>query len=431
MKKLLLIVVLFAAGLTHAQIVADGGFENGSSGTDWTQSSTNFGTPLCDGSCGNCGGPCGANAGSWYAWFGGANAVEPASGQQSVTRPAGSSTAILSMEVFMPTPGPGLAQDRLEISMDGAILETITALDSMAYQVYTTLDLDVLSYADGNAHTLKIEGFQTSATSFNVLVDDVDIATTTAPTEANFSANQVNVSIGQPVDFTDMSSGNVTAWDWTFTGATTTSSTAENPTGIVYNTVGCYDVELTVTSPSGTDTETKTCYINVTCPPFGSFFGYSANGLVVDFTNLSLGAESYLWDFGNGNTSIAPNPIWTYTAPGTYTVTLVATDSDCAGTTDTYAINIEVALGQTSGTLSVETTEAGETIVAHPNPSNGLVQISNVIPSSEYSLINIEGKVLLTGQFENTQDLIDLSPYDEGIYYLKTNGVSLKLVKAN
>jgi PKD repeat protein len=164
------------------------------------------------------------------------------------------------------------------------------------------------------AHTIKIEGFQTTTAVFNVLVDDVDLTVTAAPTAANFTASNVNISIGQSVDFTDMSSGNVTGWDWTFTGAATTSSTDQNPTNIVYNTVGSYDVELTVASPSGPETETKNCYINVTCPPFGSFFSYSATDLVVTFNNLSLGAESYLWDFGNGNTSIAPNPIWTYTA---------------------------------------------------------------------------------------------------------------------
>ena len=279
------------------------------------------------------------------------------------------------------------------------------------------------------AHTIKIEGFQTTTAVFNVLVDDVDLTVTAPPTAANFTASNVNISIGQSVDFTDMSSGNVTGWDWTFTGAATTSSTDQNPTNIVYNTVGCYDVEFTVASPSEPETETKNCYINVTCPPFGSFFSYSATDLVVTFNNLSLGAESYLWDFGNGNTSIAPNPIWTYTAPGTYTVTLVATDSDCTNTMDTYSINIVVAVGQSSGNLSVETTEAGKVLVAYPNPTNGIVQVSNVEPNSSYTLVNIEGKVLSTGEFASTEGTIDMTDVKEGVYYLKVNGVTLKLTK--
>lgn len=432
MKRILLVLtIVLIAGIAKAQIITDGSFEAGVGGGAWTEASTNFGTPLCDGGCGNCGGFCGANTGNFYSWFGGAGgSVETASVEQSVVIPNGSSTALLSMQVYMPTPGVGIAQDRLEISIDGTNLQTITALDSASYITgYTQLDIDVLAYADGNAHMIRIEGFQSTTDIFNVLVDDVELNVTSAPTAANFSANSVNVSIGQAVDFTDMSSANVTAWDWTFTGASTTSSTAQNPTNIVYNAVGCYDVELTVTSPSGMETETKNCYINVTCPPFAAFFGYSATDLVVTFNNQSVGAESYLWDFGNGNTSIAPNPLWTYTAPGTYTVTLVATDSDCSNTNSTYSINITVEVGQSSGDLSVETTEAGKLLVAYPNPTNGIVQVNNVEPNSPYTLVNIEGKVLSTGQFDSTQGTIDLTNVKEGVYYLKVNGVILKLTK--
>ena len=432
MKRILLVLtIVLIAGIAKAQIVTDGGFEAGAGGGAWIEASTNFGTPLCDGACGNCGGSCAANNGVFYAWFGGAGgAIETASVEQSVIIPNGSSTAVLSMQVFMPSPGPGLAQDRLEISIDGVILQTISAFDSVSYEAgYTPLDLDVLTYADGNSHTLRIEGFQTSTTSFNILVDDVAINATATPTAANFSANNVSIAIGQSVDFTDMSSANVTDWAWTFQGATTTSSSVQNPTGIVYNAVGCYDVTLTVTSPSGTETETKSCYITVTCPPFASFFAYAAADLVVTFTNQSTGAESYLWDFGDGNTSIAPNPIWTYASAGTYTVTLVATDSDCSNTSNTYSINIEVAIGQTSGDLSVETTEAGKVLVAYPNPTNGIVQISNVEPNSSYTLLNLEGKILSRGMFTSGEGTIDMTNVSEGVYYLKVNGVTMKITK--
>lgn len=424
-----MLTVMFMAGLTNAQIIADGSFEAGPGGP-WTEYSLNFGTPICDGGCGNCGGFCGANTGTYYVWFGGSGgAAEVAQVEQSFVIP-GSSSAVLTMQVYMPTPGPGLAQDRLMISMDGTILKTITALDSVTYQGgYTPVDIDVLAYADGNSHTLIIEGIQSSTVPFNILVDDVDLVATVTPTAANFSASAVNINVGQSVNFTDMSSTNVTAWDWSFPGAATTSSTVQNPTNIVYNTVGCYDVTLDVTSTSGTATETKPCYINVTCPPFGSFFAYSATNLVVNFTNLSTGAESYLWDFGNGSTSIAPNPIWTYTAPGTYTVTLVATDSDCTNSNSTYSINIEVANGQSSGNVSVESLVESGVFVAYPNPTNGIVQLSNVEPNSTYTLVNIEGKVLSTGQFTDSEGTIDLTNVQEGVYYLKINGTTTKLTK--
>jgi hypothetical protein len=96
---------------------------------------------------------------------------------------------------------------------------------------------------------------------------------------------------------------------------------------------------------------------------------------------------------------------------------------------DTYSINIVVTVGQSSGNLSVETTEAGKVLVAYPNPTNGIVQVSNVEPNSSYTLVNIEGKVLSTGEFASTEGTIDMTDVKEGVYYLKVNGVTLKLTK--
>ena len=58
-------------------------------------------------------------------------------------------------------------------------------------------------------------------------------------------------------------------------------------------------------------------------------YTYSATGLDVLFLNSSSGPiTSYLWDFGDGNTSTLQNPQHTYAASGTYTVTLIVTSAD-------------------------------------------------------------------------------------------------------
>jgi PKD repeat protein len=57
--------------------------------------------------------------------------------------------------------------------------------------------------------------------------------------------------------------------------------------------------------------------------------------LSVSFTDLSTGAPtSWSWDFGDGNTSTAQNPSHTYDTPGTYTVSLTATNSFGSDTVD-------------------------------------------------------------------------------------------------
>lgn len=59
--------------------------------------------------------------------------------------------------------------------------------------------------------------------------------------------------------------------------------------------------------------------------PLGASFSATASGLTVSFNNTSVNADSYLWDFGDGNTSTEANPVHTYETDGTYDVTLTAT----------------------------------------------------------------------------------------------------------
>lgn len=80
---------------------------------------------------------------------------------------------------------------------------------------------------------------------------------------ANFVANVTTIPVGGKVNFTDLSTGFPTSWSWTFTGAVTTTSTAQNPSSIQYNTAGNYTVTEKVTNSAGSNTATKTAYIHV------------------------------------------------------------------------------------------------------------------------------------------------------------------------
>ncbi|WP_421806676.1 carbohydrate binding domain-containing protein [Flagellimonas sp.] len=62
----------------------------------------------------------------------------------------------------------------------------------------------------------------------------------------------------------------------------------------------------------------------------------------VEFINISEKATSYQWDFGDGDTSTEINPIKTYTASGTYTVVLTA--SNTAGATSTFEDEITIVI---------------------------------------------------------------------------------------
>lgn len=82
------------------------------------------------------------------------------------------------------------------------------------------------------------------------------------PTVADFIANPTFVYEGGNIQFTDLSTNNPTAWEWTFNGGTPGSSFEQNPL-IKYNTFGVYSVTLKATNAYGNSTLTKTDYISV------------------------------------------------------------------------------------------------------------------------------------------------------------------------
>lgn len=209
-------------------------------------------------------------------------------------------------------------------------------------------------FGDGNTsnlaspvHTYATDGnYVVTLTASNLCGQSVDVQSLSvfvAPT-AGFSALPTSGCPGMQVSFLDQSSQNVTAWSWSFPGGTPSSSSQQFPV-ITYATPGTYPVTLTVSNPAGTNTVTQTNYITVGTVPVPQFTA-SVNGTTVTFTNNTtntngLGAVSYLWNFGDGNTSTAANPTHTYATNGTYTVTLTATNT-CGNAIATQQVTIVV-----------------------------------------------------------------------------------------
>jgi len=150
----------------------------------------------------------------------------------------------------------------------------------------------------------------------------------TNPPVADFSGTPTTIMEGQSVAFTDLSQY-ATGWSWNFGDSQT--ATTQNPVH-TYSTAGTYTVSLTANNNNGFDTETKVNYITVTPFTIVPVAGFTADATstctgVVNFTNTSVDASSYLWDFGDGNTSTDENPTHVYTTSGTFTVTLTASNS--------------------------------------------------------------------------------------------------------
>lgn len=81
--------------------------------------------------------------------------------------------------------------------------------------------------------------------------------------EADFSANETFIAVGQSISFSDLTLNNPTTWSWVFEGGTPGTSSLKNPGSITYNETGIFDVTLTVTNTYGQDTELKSDFVEV------------------------------------------------------------------------------------------------------------------------------------------------------------------------
>ena len=151
---------------------------------------------------------------------------------------------------------------------------------------------------------------------------------------ASFTAAPVSGATPLAVQFNDTSIDTPTSWSWDFGDSST--STDQNVTH-TYTTAGTYTVNLTATNDGGSDTATYTGYITITAPlviaPVASFTSDVTTGtapLAVQFNDTSSNTPTaWAWDFNNDGTidATTQNATYTYTAAGTYTVNLTATNA--------------------------------------------------------------------------------------------------------
>ena len=132
------------------------------------------------------------------------------------------------------------------------------------------------------------------------------------------------------ISFNNFSDGDGLSYSWDF-GDGSSISTEESPSHFYLNE-GTFTVCLTITDANSCiSTMCLDNYIEIT-DPAASFtldnnFA-SCPPLTVNFQNLSLNATDYLWDFGDGSgLSNLASPTHVYTTPGSFEVTLIASNS--------------------------------------------------------------------------------------------------------
>lgn len=147
----------------------------------------------------------------------------------------------------------------------------------------------------------------------------------TAPI-ADFSYAGGDLTPPATVTFTNLSVGDGLTFTWDFGDGS--FSTDMNPVH-TYPSSGTYTVRLTAKNEGGSHEISRTLTVkNLTQIPVANFnYAYrndSTAPCLIEFYNTSIGDSlEYLWDFGDGSTSVGFSPYHTYTAAGTYSVKLL------------------------------------------------------------------------------------------------------------
>ncbi|MEI6695076.1 MAG: DUF4886 domain-containing protein [Bacteroidota bacterium] len=157
-------------------------------------------------------------------------------------------------------------------------------------------------------------------------------------------------------------------------------------------------------------------------------FGYIQYGNLFQFSDSSVLANDYKWNFGDGNSSILQNPTHVYTSSGTYQVRLIAAN-DCEA--DTIVKNLQYYATEINDAENL-------TITASPNPSKGIfnVKIPENFNAIAYEVMNAKGEIIYRNTIStllNRTLIINLSDKPNSIYYLKIHSANkpyiFKLVK--
>ncbi len=153
-----------------------------------------------------------------------------------------------------------------------------------------------------------------------ITYDDVSVEYRVVP-DAAFVVDTTQGCYPLSIQFTNYSDGG-TSFIWDFGDGY--SSTDRNPVH-TFDDPGVYTVTLTAPGPDGVN-GIYTMDINVFDHPVAEF-SYNREvvyvpGNPLSCSSLSTGAVSYLWDFGDGNTSTEVNPFHKYTTSGTFDISL-------------------------------------------------------------------------------------------------------------
>lgn len=125
------------------------------------------------------------------------------------------------------------------------------------------------------------------------------------------------------------------------------------------------------------------------------------------FNDNSQDASSWLWNFGDGNTSVQQNPSHTYLINDTYEVQLTVTN-DCGSNSVTQSVEVNVN--------AISNHQAD--FLLWPNPTPDVINLKNLAGNELLELYSLDGNLLMQMQPNQTHCVIDMSGFCNSVYIL-------------
>lgn len=266
------------------------------------------------------------------------------------------------------------------------------AIDAKNQLTYT-----VPALTDGARYYFAVTAYGAAGTTESGYSNEVSTVVSGVAPVASFTANPTSGAAPLTVTLTDTSAGNVTSRSWNLGDGTTAATATVVKT---YSALGTYLISLTVAGGGGSTTATQSINVSAAAP-VANFSATPLSGnapLTVSFTDSSSGATSWSWKFGDGGTSTAQNPSYSYTKAGTYTVMLDATGPGGSNqTTKTGYITVSGAPGgsgdiggtpaNTAGLVAAygfEETGGNQVIDASGNANHGAISGASRISTKQF-----------------------------------------------
>lgn len=205
-------------------------------------------------------------------------------------------------------------------------------------------------------------------------------------------------------------SANANAWLWDFGDGQT--STLQNPVH-AYENCGAYQVSLIAGNVCGSDTLVQEVSV-ISFPT--AIFDFQVDGLELILQNQSTNGDSWLWNFGDGQTSTLQNPPpHVYADTGVYIVTLTVTNQ-CG--VSIFQEDVEVS--QMSSTVSDP--ETATKVLIRPNPNNGIFTLewqTDTGKQAQVRLFSTSGTLLREWQLTEPSTVLHTLELPAGIYLLQ------------